>query len=127
MTPQRTDLNFEEFRKLLLKERKSLTQLHNEQRQDMQAEADDSINNELSSYDTNDPEDNAVQIYDRELNEALDGNTREMIVKIDAALDRIANGTYGICIITGQPIPVARLRALPWAQTVIEVADRVDN
>ncbi len=33
---------------------------------------------------------------------------------IDAALQRMRDGTYGICLRTGQPISAARLRALPW-------------
>jgi len=41
---------------------------------------------------------------------------RKLIVEIDDALDRIENGTYGICEGTGQPIPKERLEAIPWAR-----------
>lgn len=126
-TPRRTDINFEEFRKLLLKERKRLTQEHNKEREDMSEESDDLVDNELSSYDTNEPGDAATQLYDRGRFEALDENTKEMLRRIDIALERIQEGTYGICEVTGQPIPVERLRALPWATMTVEAAERTDR
>jgi RNA polymerase-binding transcription factor DksA len=42
------------------------------------------------------------------------------VAEIDAALDRITDGTYGICITSGQAIPKDRLRAIPWATERIE-------
>lgn len=38
------------------------------------------------------------------------------IAEIDAALERIRGGSYGICEATGRPIPHARLQAVPWAR-----------
>jgi RNA polymerase-binding transcription factor DksA len=34
-------------------------------------------------------------------------------------------GLYGLCEVSGKPIPLARLEALPYATTVVEYADRV--
>jgi RNA polymerase-binding transcription factor DksA len=34
-------------------------------------------------------------------------------------------GVYGICEVTGKPIPVMRLEALPYATTTVEAAERV--
>jgi DnaK suppressor protein len=45
----------------------------------------------------------------------LDDRRKQQIDEIDRALQRIALGTYGICIRCGEPIPLARLRALPTA------------
>lgn len=45
----------------------------------------------------------------------LDDRRKQQIEAIDRALQRIALGTYGICIRCGEPIPLARLRALPTA------------
>ena len=39
----------------------------------------------------------------------------DWIHQLDAALDRIQQGTYGVCQETGRPIAPARLRAVPWA------------
>jgi DnaK suppressor protein len=35
---------------------------------------------------------------------------------IDEALRRMSDGSYGICLVDGAPIPLARLRAVPWAR-----------
>ena len=56
--------------------------------------------------------DRALQISARE---------REEISEIDAALARIEDGTYGICIVSGKPIPKVRLEAIPHASMRVEV------
>jgi RNA polymerase-binding transcription factor DksA len=38
------------------------------------------------------------------------------LAEVEAALERIAAGTYGICELTGRPISRARLRAIPWTR-----------
>jgi DnaK suppressor protein len=40
--------------------------------------------------------------------------------RIEKALERMRDGTYGICEITGKPIPLARLQALPYATTRVD-------
>lgn len=54
---------------------------------------------------------------DHTLLEKLEAERKE----INAALNRIALGTYGICEKTGEPIPVERLRVNPSARTVVNV------
>jgi len=44
---------------------------------------------------------------------AVEENT---LAELEAALQRIEAGTYGICEATGRRIPSARLRAIPWAR-----------
>ncbi|MFT5423809.1 MAG: RNA polymerase-binding transcription factor DksA [Phycisphaerales bacterium] len=52
---------------------------------------------------------------------------RILIREIDAALERIAGKTYGLCALTGQPISVVRLEELPWALYSIEAARRLER
>jgi DnaK suppressor protein len=52
---------------------------------------------------------------DRELDLVLSAQARAAAAEIDRALDKIRNGTYGLCEQCGQPIPDARLQALPQA------------
>jgi DnaK suppressor protein len=52
--------------------------------------------------------------------------TRELH-DIDAALERIADGTYGDCQNCGQPIPRERLRALPYAMYCIACQVKFEN
>lgn len=52
---------------------------------------------------------------------------RKLLRDIDDALDRIADRSYGMCLSTGKPISLMRLRAKPWAEYGIEYARRRDE
>ena len=47
--------------------------------------------------------------------------------KIDGALERIENRTYGICLGTGKPISKARLKARPWTRYCIRYAEMLEK
>lgn len=64
--------------------------------------------------------DTATALHDRELDEGLEEGARETLVEIDAALQRIQDGSYGICEGCGEPIGAARLTAIPWARLCID-------
>ena len=49
---------------------------------------------------------------------------RQMIDKIDAALDRIKKGTYGYCLVSGEPIGLQRLNARPMATLCLEEQEK---
>jgi DnaK suppressor protein len=49
---------------------------------------------------------------------------RKLVAKIDEALERIENGTYGYCADTGKPIGLKRLEARPIAALSIEAQER---
>ena len=57
---------------------------------------------------------------ERERDLALSAHARAAVDQIDAALGRIDNGTYGICQVSGKPIPRQRLNAIPWAAERVE-------
>ena len=52
------------------------------------------------------------------------GRERKLLAKIDQALERIKDGTYGFCAETGQPIGLKRLEARPIATLCIEAQER---
>lgn len=64
--------------------------------------------------------DMATATFDRELDEGLEEGARQTLGEIDAALRRIADGTYGTCRMCGRSIGEDRLRALPWASLCID-------
>jgi len=51
---------------------------------------------------------------------ALAAKAMEMIEEIDHALTKFDLGTYGICEVSGEPIPEERLEAIPWAREKVE-------
>ena len=64
--------------------------------------------------------DTATAMYDRELDDGLEQGARETLAEIDAALQRIEDGTYGICEGCGKPIGAERLNAIPWTRLCID-------
>jgi DnaK suppressor protein len=68
----------------------------------------------------NHPADTATAMYDRELDEGLEEGAKETLAEIDAALQRIEDGTYGICEACGKPIGAERLSAIPWTRLCID-------
>ena len=60
--------------------------------------------------------------WEQEFTLGLVANERQRLKEIDAALQRIADHTYGICEATHKPIGKQRLRAKPWARYCIESA-----
>ncbi len=58
--------------------------------------------------------------FEQEFTFGLIQSERALLGEINEALQRIENGTYGICAATGKPISKARLKAKPWAKYCYE-------
>src|SRR6185437_14809543 len=95
----------EYFRAKLLEWREDIVR---EARETIQHLQDDSQNHA-------DPTDRASSEADREVELRARDRQRKLIGKIDAALGRIEDGTYGYCQETGEPISITRLEARPIA------------
>jgi DnaK suppressor protein len=66
------------------------------------------------------PADNATDTYMRELDEGLEENAEHLLREIEGALGRIAEGTYGTCVVCGREIDAERLEAVPYATLCID-------
>ena len=64
--------------------------------------------------------DSASETLDREMELSIGDNADRLLESIDAALARVADGTYGKCERCGQAIAPDRLEALAWATKCIE-------
>lgn len=80
----------------------------------------------LQEENVNHPDlaDRASSETDRAIELRARDRQRKLIAKIDAALERIEEGTYGFCIETGDPISLKRLEARPIATLSIEAQER---
>jgi DnaK suppressor protein len=67
--------------------------------------------------------DRASAETDRALELRTRDRQRKLIAKIDAALRRIEDGTYGYCEVTGEPISLRRLEARPTATLSLEAQE----
>lgn len=112
-----------------------LTALLLERRRGDQAEAERlaeslgivlSARSDATADDEHDPEGPTLSSEWSRL-QALRGETSDDIRAVDAALDRIRQGTYGACARCGSPIGVDRLRARPTAELCIGCALVVDS
>ena len=68
--------------------------------------------------------DRASEETDRSLELRTRDRQRKLVTKIDAALQRIAEGEYGYCEVTGEPISLKRLDARPIATMSLEAQER---
>lgn len=74
--------------------------------------------------DEHDPEGQTIA-YERSQLSAVTGQAHEHLAELDAALERVQAGTYGVCEVCGMPIDPARLEARPTARTCVQhVPDR---
>ena len=69
--------------------------------------------------DEHDPEGQTIA-YERSQLSSVADRTREHLAEVEAALDRVAAGTYGICEVCHRPIDPERLEARPTARTCVE-------
>lgn len=65
--------------------------------------------------------------YEMENTLGLMDSERKLLVEIEHALERIENGTYGICQGSGEPISKERLKAIPWAKYCVEYANLLEK
>jgi len=70
--------------------------------------------------DTTDPGDTADDLLEAEIDEGLIERLREQLGSIERAEARLADGTYGRSVESGEPIPDERLEAIPWAELTAE-------
>lgn len=73
---------------------------------------------ELSTLDN--PADQGTVLYERELEEGLLEQLRRELEALERAEARLAEGTYGLSVESGEPIPDERLEAYPLAERTVE-------
>jgi RNA polymerase-binding protein DksA len=107
------DKDLERFRKRLAAERVAVEARIAARSRDVQATVRD-------EEGVGDRADEAALLYDRE--QAIDDADldRDTLAQIDRALERIEAGTYGVSEVSGKPIPIDRLEAVPHATTLVD-------
>ncbi|MCL2760463.1 MAG: RNA polymerase-binding protein DksA [Desulfuromonadales bacterium] len=96
-------------------------QVLNEEMNNLLQEAEKTVS-EMTSENVNfpDPNDRATQESDRSFELRIRDRERKLINKIKEALDRIDDGTFGICEICGEEISEGRLKARPVTTLCID-------
>jgi DnaK suppressor protein len=108
----------DDLKKVLLKKQKEL----NNRMEQLKVEA--SNDGEPISADF---EEQAVERESEEVIEEVSRVTRHELAEIRVALERINQGTYGVCAECGDDIPMKRLEALPFAMYCTDCQEYVDQ
>ena len=72
-----------------------------------------------------DPADDAELIEEEQVDDALAAQLRRELEAIERAEVRLREGTYGLSVESGEPIPAERLEAIPWAERTAEEEERL--
>ena len=72
-------------------------------------------------------EEAASELTNRRQGQSIFANEVLLLTEVRAALKRIAEGSYGMCVRCGQPIAQKRLEALPWAAYCIKDEERLEQ
>jgi RNA polymerase-binding transcription factor DksA len=71
--------------------------------------------------------DSGTDNFDRDFALSLLSSDQDAIYEIEEALRRIERNTYGVCELTGKPIPKARLEAIPWTRFTVEAQAQLER
>src|SRR5580693_2897805 len=71
--------------------------------------------------------DSGTDNFDRDFALSLLSSDQDAIYEIEEALKRIEKNTYGVCELTGKPIPATRLEAIPWTRFTVEAQSQLEK
>ena len=108
------------------KQRERLDGLHAELVQVEHGLEDDqrSQSEDEGDFTEHDSGDMSQSLYDREVDATLEQTIENRLQYVERALQKVEEGTYGICDDTGEPIPRGRLEAMPEAIYTVEAQQR---
>lgn len=81
---------------------------------------------EMASYSLH-MADSGTDNFDRDFALSLLSSDQDAIYEIEEALKRIERNLFGVCELTGKPIPAARLDAIPWTRFTVEAQAQLER
>ena len=121
-----TSIDTEQFRDALLAERQRVEHALTTLRDEHSGSLDDEVE-EVAATAESHLADTASATLGREIDYTLGDNAEQVISEIDAALQRIESGDYGVCASCGREIPRERLEANPWASLCIDCKRKAEG
>lgn len=115
---QRADLDIEYYRGLLLAERGRL-EAERDQIRNRGLDMDGALPEEGEGGEE-DTADLASAMMDKEFDLSVEDQVEDLLLAVDHALQKMEDGTYGICDMSGENIPLGRLELIPWASLTVE-------
>ncbi len=118
--PAYTKKELEDLRSRLVQEREELQAQLTTIEETSFATSQSDLSGEVSFDEEN--ADAGTFTFERERDLSIENNVRDLMGKIDRALERMDEGSFGICARCGKPIEKARLKALPYVDLCIKDA-----
>jgi DnaK suppressor protein len=106
------------YKKRLLEKKKGLAEAYNKNKTYGRLTEDEG---------TQDLADKASSAYTKEFLYSLSNTDREVLQQVDAALQRIARGGYGVCVECGEEIEKKRLEAVPYAGHCLSCQGKIEK
>lgn len=114
------------FRELLLKKRTELTKGIEHIANDALKTSQKDAAGDLSAYSIH-MADMATDNYDREFSLGLADNEQKLLHRIEAALEKMDNKTYGVCEVCSKKISKLRLKAVPFAEMCVPCQEKLEK
>ena len=115
---------YEPYKKLLLKLKEDMVYDIKKMSQNPVSENSDS--GDISGHVLH-MADVATDMYDREFSLGLASNEREVLQRVDLALERIKNNSYGTCTECKKSVVIARLKAIPYVETCLKCQEKLES
>ena len=71
--------------------------------------------------------DQGTDDFDRKVSLELTSQEFQVLRQVERALEKVEEGTYGVCDISGEEIPKARLEAMPYAVTTVKAQEKLER
>jgi len=71
--------------------------------------------------------DEGTDDFDQKISIEVTSKEQEIVRQIDRALEKIDEGTYGICDVSGDEIPLKRLEAVPYANMTVQAQEKFEK
>ena len=112
-------MDSERAREILVRERSRVEQ-------ELASLRSDRGDGELSNVDQH-PADSGSELFEVERDRSMIERLQNELGAIERAERRLADGTYGVSVESGEPIPDGRLEAVPWAERTAAEQARLDS
>ena len=120
----RPDLDIQHFSELLQDERERLLRVERDLAENSR-QAKDSLESFSDSDDV--PADIAAQASEREKDQIMGHSVHQTLNQIEMAIERVEDGTFGVCEMCGTEIPEPRLERIPWVATCVDCQRMIEE
>lgn len=120
----RPDLDLEHFQELLEDEKERLLRVERDLAENSR-QAKDSLESFSDSDDV--PADIAAQASEREKDQIMGQSVHQTLNQIELALERVEDGSFGVCEMCGTDIPEPRLERIPWVSTCVDCQRMIEE